>query len=158
MPRDLFYSTDISVTLWILNNNKKARTLDRGNITCNLRDRENEILFVDLRTKGAEFEKKYVALTPEEIGEVTALYHRWQQEEIENIPELCYVAKSHEVAAKDYTLVPSSYIEFVDRDRDVDFHTEMLEYKKEFAGLVAQERQAQQALLDAFKELGYGIE
>lgn len=158
LPRDLFYSTDISVTLWILNNNKKARKLERGSVVCDLRDREGEILFIDLRTKGAEFEKKYIALTSEEIAEVTTLYHRWQQDEIENIPEFCYVATSDEVKAKDYTLVPSSYIEFVDRDRDVDFHTEMLKYQKEFAGLVAQELQAQQNLLTAFKELGYGIE
>lgn len=28
LPRNLFYTTDISVTLWILNKNKKARTVD----------------------------------------------------------------------------------------------------------------------------------
>lgn len=31
LPGKLFYSTDISVTLWILNNNKKARTLIKNN-------------------------------------------------------------------------------------------------------------------------------
>ena len=43
LPRDMFYTTDISVTLWILNNNKKARELNGRK----LRDRTNEILFVD---------------------------------------------------------------------------------------------------------------
>nr|WP_304589955.1 N-6 DNA methylase [Prevotella sp. oral taxon 820] len=28
LPRNMFYSTDISVTLWILNNNTKARTVE----------------------------------------------------------------------------------------------------------------------------------
>ena len=28
LPRDMFYTTDISVTLWILNKNKKARTIE----------------------------------------------------------------------------------------------------------------------------------
>ena len=45
LPREMFYSTDISVTVWIVNNNKKARTLNRQ-----LRDRTGEVLFVDLRT------------------------------------------------------------------------------------------------------------
>lgn len=30
LPRDMFYSTDISVTLWILNANKKSRTIDHA--------------------------------------------------------------------------------------------------------------------------------
>ena len=157
LPRDLFYSTDISVTLWILNNNKKTRILNRGEKCCQLRNREDEILFMDLRTKGEEFEKKYIALTDTELTEVTSLYHRWQQEEIENIPEYCYVAKLDEIKEKGYTLVPSSYIEFVDRDQDIDFNKEMLKYKKEFSDLVRQEKKAQDDLLTAFKELGYEI-
>ena len=28
IPRDTFYTTDISVTLWIINKNKKARTAE----------------------------------------------------------------------------------------------------------------------------------
>ena len=48
LPREMFYSTDISVTLWILNNNKKARTLNGRQ----LRNRQGEVLFVDLRQWG----------------------------------------------------------------------------------------------------------
>jgi type I restriction enzyme M protein len=43
LPREMFYSTDISVTLWILNNNKKARTLNGRK----LRNRKDEVLFID---------------------------------------------------------------------------------------------------------------
>lgn len=50
LPRNLFYTTDISVTLWILNKNKKARTLEINGNTKNYRDRNNEVLFMDLRT------------------------------------------------------------------------------------------------------------
>ena len=46
LPRDMFYSTDISVTLWIINMNKQARTVNGRQV----RNRENEILFMDLRT------------------------------------------------------------------------------------------------------------
>ena len=46
LPRDMFYTTDISVTLWILNNNKKAGIVNGRKV----RDRRGEILFVDLRT------------------------------------------------------------------------------------------------------------
>ena len=45
LPRELFFTTDISVTLWILNQNKKGGYCSGRN----LRNREHEILFMDLR-------------------------------------------------------------------------------------------------------------
>lgn len=46
LPRELFITTDISVTLWILNQNKKGGAY-HGRM---LRSRAGEILFMDLRT------------------------------------------------------------------------------------------------------------
>lgn len=60
LPRDMFYSTDISVSLWILNNNKKARTVEQNGKIVKYRDRRNEVLFMDLRRSGSEYEKKYI--------------------------------------------------------------------------------------------------
>lgn len=57
LPRNLFYTTDISVTLWILNNNKKARTIELNGVVKNYRDRQDKILFMDLRQWGEPFEK-----------------------------------------------------------------------------------------------------
>lgn len=45
LPRELFITTDISVTLWILNQNKKGGDYHGRK----LRNREKEILFMDLR-------------------------------------------------------------------------------------------------------------
>ena len=45
LPRDMFYTTDISVTLWIINNNKKACNVNGRQ----LRDRQKEVLFMDLQ-------------------------------------------------------------------------------------------------------------
>ena len=46
LPRELFITTDISVTLWILNQNKKGGKYHGRT----LRNRQGEILFMDLRT------------------------------------------------------------------------------------------------------------
>lgn len=46
LPRELFITTDISVTLWILNQNKKGGMYHGRQ----QRNREHEILFMDLRT------------------------------------------------------------------------------------------------------------
>ena len=67
LPRNMFYSTDISVTLWILNNNKKGGPWHGRQ----LRNRTGEILFIDLRTWNSNiYEKKYVRLAEADIDRV----------------------------------------------------------------------------------------
>lgn len=157
LPRNLFYTTDISVTLWILNKNKKAQSKKVGNETRNYRDREKEILFMDLRQMGEPFEKKYTQFSDDDIQQVVNTYHHWQTEEIKNIPEFYYSATSKEVEQKDFSLVPSKYIEFVNRDENIDFDEKMQTLQKEFADLLKAEALSKKDLLSVFKELGYEI-
>lgn len=161
MPRNLFYTTDISVTLWILNNNKKARKVKLNDTERNYRKREDEVLFLDLRQWGEPFEKKYVQFSEQQIKEIAATYHNWQQVGFEktykNTPEYCYSASIEEIAKKDYSLVPSKYIEFVNRDENVDFDEKMQVMKKDVTELLKREEESRKDLLNVFKELGYEI-
>jgi len=157
LPQDMFYTTNISVTLWILNKNKKIQTRKIGDETRNFRNRENEILFMDLRQLGIPFEKKYIQFSEDDIKKITGTYHQWQTTEIENIPEFCYSASFDEVAKKDFSLVPSKYIEFVNRDENIDFDEKMQTLQSEFAELLKAEAQSKNDLLTVFKELGYEI-
>lgn len=158
LPRNLFYTTDISVTLWILNKNKKARVVEHNGVTRKYRDRK-EILFMDLRTMGIPYEKKYIQLSDEEIQKISNTYHTWQQnlDEYENIPEYCYSASKEDVVANDYALSPSRYIEFVNKDENVNYEEKMQELQKEFTQLIKEDREAQANLLAIFKDLGYEI-
>ena len=162
LPRNLFYTTDISVTLWVLNKNKKARTVEQNGVVKKYRNREREILFMDLRQMGSPFEKKYVELTEDDRAKVAEVFHAWQQEgyetTYENIPEFCYSASYDEVKEKDFTLVPSRYIEFVNRDENVDYESKMATLQSELTDLLKQEEESKKQLLDVFKELGYEIE
>ena len=162
LPRNLFYTTDISVTLWVLNKNKKARVVEQNGKLKRYRDREDEILFMDLRQMGSPYEKKYIELTEEDRAKVTSVYHNWQQEgyeeTYENVPEFCYSASFDEVKEKGFTLVPSRYIEFVNRDENIDFDTKMKSLQGELKELLVQEEKSKSDLLAVFKELGYEIE
>jgi type I restriction enzyme M protein len=158
LPRNLFYTTDISVTLWILNKNKKVQSRSIGDETREYRDREKEILFMDLRQLGEPFEKKFTQFSDADIHKLTTTYHQWQSKVIENIPEFCYSATIEEVAKKDFSLVPSKYIEFVNRDENIDFDEKMHTLKIEFTELLKAEAQSKSDLLNVFKELGYEIQ
>ncbi|MCF8389764.1 MAG: type I restriction-modification system subunit M [Bacteroidales bacterium] len=158
LPRNLFYTTDISVTLWIINKNKKERIQKIGEKTRNFRNRENEILFMDLRQIGIPYEKKYVQFSDDDIQKVTNVFHKWQTQEIENVPEFCYSASIEELKKKDYSLVPSKFIEFVNRDEYMDFDNKMKALQTEFSDLLKAEEQSKKDLLTVFKDLGYAIE
>ncbi|MCA0429388.1 MAG: type I restriction-modification system subunit M [Bacteroidetes bacterium] len=161
IPRDTFYTTDISVTLWILNKNKKERKVEINGIIKNYRDREKEILFMDLRKWGQEFEKMFIELSEDEISKVALNYHNWQQADYKktykNVPEFCYSANFNEIKANDFSLVPSKYIEFVDRDSTINFDKEMKRIQKDFKNLLEEEKKSQNQLVQAFKILGYEL-
>lgn len=155
LPREMFYSTDISVTLWIINNNKKARTLNGRT----LRDRQNQVLFMDLRTFcDAVYEKKYVELTADDIVKVRDIYFNWQTgQNYHNIPELCFSGSLKDIRDKNYSLAPSQYIEFVDKDLNIDYQAEMTRIQGEMSALLAQEKQSQIMLENAFKNIGFSL-
>lgn len=162
LPRKLFYSTDISVSMWILNNNKKARVVEKNGQEIHYRDREREVLFLDLRQEGHPYEKKFVELTPEDRAKAVNTYHNWQQvgheQSYRDIPEYCYAATLQEMADKDYSLVPSKYIEFQNRDENFDYQARLSELQTELSAILAEEEKSRQELKSLFDELGFTLD
>ena len=162
LPRELFITTDISVTLWILNQNKRGGSYHGRQ----LRDRRNEILFMDLRrwtdnaVKGEQ--KKKVLLNEQQIQQVADLYHQWQSVGTDGQhfaePELYRSVGIDEIKANDWSLVPSKYIEFIDHDLEIDYPKEMARIQQEMKQLLKREKESQRMLEEAFKGIGYGIE
>jgi type I restriction enzyme M protein len=114
---------------------------------------------MDLRQLGIPFEKKYIQFSDDDIKKITDCYHGWQTNggQYHDIPEFCRSVKLDEIAKKDYSLVPSKYIEFVNRDENIDFHEKMTSLQSEFAELLQEEAKSKDDLLLVFKNLGYEI-
>lgn len=176
LPRDMFYTTDISVSLWIVNMNKKAGTVNKRQV----RNRRGEVLFMDLRRWDQNVEeividkgkkKKKTVLTPAQIADVKKVYNAWQSVDTtlyEDVPEFCQsvkILKKDKVHAedisiedKDFSLAPSKYIEFIDHDLDIDYAQEMARIQNEMRLLMVSEELSQSMLKDAFRGIGYGID
>ncbi len=162
LPRELFITTDISVTLWILNQNKKGGNYHGRT----LRNREHEILFMDLRqwtenpVKG-ENKKKFCLITMQ-IERAADIYHTWQSKGTDGkkyeVPELYRSVGISEIEKKGWTLTPSKYIEFIDHDLEIDYEKEMTRIQAEMKEIMKAEKKSQQMLEDAFRGIGYGIE
>lgn len=162
LPRELFITTDISVTLWILNQNKKGGSYHGRE----LRSRENEILFMDLRTwtenPVKNEQKKKVLLDENQINKAADIYHTWQNIGTDGttyaVPELYRSVGIEEIRQNNYALTPSKYIEFIDHDLDIDYETEMKRIQEEMKAVMQTEKKSQQLLIDAFRGIGYGID
>lgn len=162
LPRELFITTDISVTLWILNQNKHGGKYQGRD----LRNREHEILFMDLRhwreNPVKDENKKKVRLITEQIERAAAIYHTWQDKKTDGanyaVPELYRSVAISEIEQKGWVLTPSKYIEFIDHDLEIDYNKEMRRIQTEMKDLLVTERKTQKMLVDAFKGIGYEIE
>lgn len=145
LPRNMFYTTDISVTLWILNNNKSDHEL-HGHL---IRNHQNEVLFMDLRQwndhvqqykveKGTN--KKKTILTDEQIAKVKLIYQSWQKgSDYEDTPELCKSVTIDKIKEANYSLAPSKYIEFIDHDLDINYEKEMSRIQSEMKEVLISE-------------------
>lgn len=165
LPRELFITTDISVTLWILNENKKGGKYQNRI----LRNRKNEILFMDLRSwTGDEWnngvknmQKKKFALTTEQILKAADIYHKWQEEGCDGknyeAPELYKSVGFETIKANNFSLVPSRYIKFVDRDSNIDYDATLKETSCSVRELLKAHEQNTAKIKAAFEGLGYGI-
>ncbi|MBR6581729.1 MAG: N-6 DNA methylase [Ruminococcus sp.] len=176
LPRELFITTDISVTLWILNQDKKGGNYHGRE----LRNRSGEVLFMDLRTwtenavKGEQ--KKKVRLDEEQIKKAAEIYHTWQNVGTDGanyaVPELYRSVKVwnkdlspeemqnnvNTIESCNFTLTPSKYIEFIDHDLEIDYEKEMKRIQAEMRDIVASEKESQKMLEEAFRGIGYEID
>ena len=161
LPQNMFYTTNISVSCWILNNNKKARVEHREDGDIKYRDRSGEILFMDLRQIGHPYEKKYIEFTEEDRKIITDKFNAWREEsniEYFDEPEFCHSASAQEIIEKNYSLVPSRYIEFKIKENNENNDEKMKTLQSELVSLLQEEQKSKEQLFDVLKELGYGID
>lgn len=165
LPRDMFYTVDLSCTLWIVNMNKGAGEINGRKV----RDRKNQILFVDLRNWDSNIEeividkgkrKKKTILSDTQIADLKKVFSAWQSNdtsEYQDVPEFCKSASIEDIRNNDYSLAPSKYIEFIDHDLEIDYATEMSRIQNEMKEVMVDEKQSQSMLVEAFRGIGYEI-
>lgn len=162
LPRKLFYTTDIGVTLWILNKNKKKHSVEDDAHKRDYRDRTGEVLFIDMRKCGIPFEKKFIDLTDKELSTTIETYHNWQQENwtktYTNIPEYCYSSTFKEIKENNFSLVPNKYIEFKFSNESFDFDGHLAKLQNKVDVILQREKQEKSELFRSFKESGYELQ
>ena len=124
LPTKLFFSTQISASLWFIRKNKKVR--------------KNETLFIDARSSGflPLGEKIHKELPENDRQFLSNIYHSWlgikNPVDYNDIPGICYSATKKEIEEHNFALVPGRYtgVEEIDDD-DEDFYSTIKELFKQ---------------------------
>lgn len=103
LPTQLFFNTTIPACLWFLARNRQNH---------NLRERSNEILFIDARKIGSMTSRKNKAFSDEDITKISEVYHNWRRigGNYEDIQGFCKAATLAEVETNNYVLTPGRYV------------------------------------------------
>ena len=117
MPGQLFYSTQIPVSLWFLTRNKRS---GRGMDGAPLRDRSGETLFIDARKLGYMEDRTRRNLSNDDIARIADAYHSWRGDgtDYADVPGLCRSATRDEIVAHGFVLTPGRYVGVDESEED----------------------------------------
>ena len=110
LPAQLFYSTQIPVSLWLLARDKADPRL---------RDRRGQILMIDARDLGGMVDRTHRELREDEVTRLVDLYHTWRGDPVPgdskprahaDVPGLCRSVGLAEIAALEHVLAPGRYV------------------------------------------------
>jgi type I restriction enzyme M protein len=104
-------------------------------------------------------QKKKIEINAEQVKRASDIYFKWQADGTDgaaySAPELYKSVKINELKANGYSLVPSRYIEFVDKDTIIDYNAILQETAATVSDLLKRQQQNDATLRNALKALGY---
>ena len=146
MPGQLFYSTGIPVSLWILCKGKNQNTVGK-------------VLFIDARNLGHMIDRRVRELNEEDIKKIAETYHNWKNGNgYEDIQGFCKSASIDEIAEHDYVLTPGRYVGIEEAEDDgVPFEEKMVALTSELGELFAQSRNLEDEIRKNLGGIGYEL-
>lgn len=154
MPGQLFLSTQIPVSLWILARNKTNGFGQEGKP---LRDRSGEILFIDARELGEMEDRTHRVMTDVDIAKITDTYHNWRGDgpgEYEDVPGYCKSATMDDVVKRGAVLTPGRFVGMSKTDRSCEDSQTRL---NDLVGLLRNQMRRSAMLSDSVEEILDGL-
>ena len=143
MPTQLFYTTQIPVSLWFLSKNKKQK---------------GKTLFIDARKLGTMVSRKNRELTDADIRRIADTYNAFADGTLTDQKGFCAVATTQDIAKQDYILTPGRYVGIEEQADDGEpFDDKMKRLTGELAGLFEKSHELEQEIREKLGAIGYDI-
>ena len=143
MPTQLFYTTQIPVSLWFLAKNKKQ---------------PGKTLFIDARKLGTMVTRKLREITEEDIAKIADTYNAYIDGTLEDQKGFCAVVTTEEIAKQDYILTPGRYVGIEEQEDDGEpFEEKMARLTGELSELFDHSHKLEAEIRQKLGAIGYDI-
>lgn len=143
MPTQLFYTTQIPVSLWFLNKQKKQ---------------SGKTLFIDARKMGTMVSRKLRELTEEDIAKIADTYSAFVDGTLEAVKGFCSVTDTEEIANQDYILTPGRYVGIEEQEDDGEpFEKKMARLTSELSEMFRKSHELEDEIRRKLGAIGYKV-
>lgn len=143
MPPQLFYTTQIPVSLWFISRNKK---------------RPHKTLFIDARKMGTMVTRKLRELTDEDIKKLADTYKSYTDGTLEDVNGFCAVKDTTDIAEQDYILTPGRYVGIEEQEDDGEpFEEKMSRLTAELSEMFKKSHDLEEEICKNLGAIGYEV-
>ena len=143
MPPQLFYTTQIPVSLWFLNKAKKQM---------------GKTLFIDARNMGTMVSRKLRVMSDEDIKKIARTVDAFEAGTLKDEKGFCAVADLEAIAKQDYILTPGRYVGIADVEEDSEpFDEKMARLTSELSKMFEHSHSLEEEIKKQLGSIGYKI-
>lgn len=143
MPPQLFYTTQIPVSLWFLSKNKSQK---------------GKTLFIDARKMGTMVTRKLREFTDDDIKKIADTYKAFADGTLEDVKGFCAVVGTDEIAKQDYILTPGRYVGIEEQEADDEpFDAKMTRLTGELSAMFAKSHELEEEIRKNLGAIGHEI-
>ena len=143
MPPQLFYTTQIPVSLWFLSKNKTQK---------------GKTLFIDARKMGTMVTRKLREFTDDDIKKIADTYKAFADGTLEDVKGFCVVVGTDEIAKQDYILTPGRYVGIEEQEVDDEpFDAKMTRLTGELSSMFAKSHELEEDIRKNLGAIGYEL-
>ena len=143
MPTQLFYTTQIPVSLWFINKQKKQA---------------EKTLFIDARKMGTMVSRKLRELTDDDIKKISDTYEAFVAGNLEDVKGFCAAVDRAEIEKQDYILTPGRYVGIEEQEDDGEpFDDKMKRLTSELSEMFAKSHELEDEIRKKLGAIGYEI-
>lgn len=143
MPTQLFYTTQIPVSLWFLSRNKKQK---------------GKTLFVDARKMGTMVNRRLREMTDEDITKIATTFQAFNDGTLEDVKGFCASVTTEEISKHDFILTPGRYVGIEEQEDDGEpFEEKMTRLTGELSEMFKRSHELEEEIRSRLGAIGFEI-
>lgn len=143
MPTQLFYTTQIPVSLWFLSRNKKQK---------------GKTLFVDARKMGTMVNRRLREMADEDITKIAATFQAFNDGTLEDVKGFCASVTTEEISKHDFILTPGRYVGIEEQEDDGEpFEEKMTRLTGELSEMFKRSHELEEEIRKRLGAIGFEI-